>query len=734
MKKLRGSTPVKVLAILLLVALALCLGACVLGGVFLYDLGAYNGGTSEELLDRLGQSKLRSAMAMVSERLLYDPELKDTDGLNFVLFDDFRYTLTDEDGKTLVGQTEGETVLWSGTGRLKYVAEYQETTETETLYRINVAGYDDQNSVWWGNTIQNSVPLYINKPLVEYLGTPPEEYDRGSTKYGYSSFPPVSGEEEDVKEDGTKKIPEIPAGYREPPQEDLVYTYTLTGCLIAPLTGWDQILMDLYNTLQPVRYALLWGALGALLLCVLLFVFLMCAAGHRGGGDEVVPNFSDKLPSDLFAAAVGAGTCWCAYFSIEILDEAVGVQSFDPFFFTCGVLLLVAGLLLAVWLCMGFATRLKLGTVIKNSLCWKLLVWAWRIARAVLGWCWRAVRGFFRVLKLFLRKIPLLWKAILFVAVLLFAELIVIMSTEYDLGVEVVLWFLRSAALSLAFFYAILCLRRLQRGIKEIANGNENTVVDTRYLRGDFKDSAEDLNHIREGMVRAVNERMKSERFKTELITNVSHDIKTPLTSIINYVDLLEKEQPENEKMREYIEVLSRQSARLKKLIDDLIEASKASTGNLSVNLEHCELGVLLDQTVGEYAEKLAAAGLELVVKKPEEPVTVLADGRHTWRIFDNLMNNVCKYAQPGTRVYLNLEREGRKALVTFRNISRSQLNISGDELMERFVRGDTSRNTEGSGLGLSIARSLAQLQGSQLELTVDGDLFKVALRFDTTN
>ena len=177
--------------------------------------------------------------------------------------------------------------------------------------------------------------------------------------------------------------------------------------------------------------------------------------------------------------------------------------------------------------------------------------------------------------------------------------------------------------------------------------------------------------------------------------------------------------------------MLQRQSARLKKLTEDLVEASKASTGNLAVNLERCELGVLLDQTAGEYGEKLSAQGLELILKKPEESVTVMADGRHLWRILDNLMNNICKYAQPGTRVYLNLEKRENKAVMTFRNVSKYQLNISGDELMERFVRGDSSRNTEGSGLGLSIARSLAQLQGARLDLLVDGDLFKVTVTFD---
>lgn len=225
---------------------------------------------------------------------------------------------------------------------------------------------------------------------------------------------------------------------------------------------------------------------------------------------------------------------------------------------------------------------------------------------------------------------------------------------------------------------------------------------------------------------------MKSERMKTELITNVSHDIKTPLTSIINYIELIEKENIDNETLREYIAVLDRQAARLKKLIEDLVEASKASTGNLTVDMTECDVGVLLQQTVGEYDEKLEKADLKAIVTCPEEPVKIMADGRYMWRVFDNLMNNICKYSQSGTRIYLGLEKTNGKAVVTFKNISRVPLNISADELMERFVRGDSSRSTEGSGLGLSIARSLTELQNGTLSLSVDGDLFKATLTFKT--
>ena len=223
---------------------------------------------------------------------------------------------------------------------------------------------------------------------------------------------------------------------------------------------------------------------------------------------------------------------------------------------------------------------------------------------------------------------------------------------------------------------------------------------------------------------------MKSERMKTELITNVSHDIKTPLTSIVSYVDLLKKQAMPNDQAREYLEVLDRQSARLKKLTEDLVEASKASTGNLTVDFQRTDVNVLLTQSAGEYQEKLAAKGMDLILTPAPENPAISADGRLLWRVFENLLSNIHKYAQPGTRVYLTCEAGENQVTTTFRNISATPLNISADELMERFVRGDASRNTEGSGLGLSIARSLTQLQHGTFSLTIDGDLFKAALTF----
>lgn len=492
--------------------------------------------------------------------------------------------------------------------------------------------------------------------------------------------------------------------------------YLIVGYIFEGLSGSDEISLqvNLFEWCYSMRYALIAFAVIAFIIGVVLFIFLMGAAGHRADTDEIVPNFIDKVPFDLFtfimALAIGA------VLSITSTGWYYGNMLFE--ILALCVSLLIAGLL-ALLFFMSFSTRVKLGGLIKGCIVYRICAWLWRLFKAMCAWA----------LDL-LKALPLLKKAGLYMGAFLLAEFFFLLVGVNNQGMYVFFWVVTRLVLVPLCVFALVSLRKLRAGAAEIANGNDSYVIDTKHMRGEILAHAQDLNNISAGLEKAVEGRMKSERFKTELITNVSHDIKTPLTSIINYVDLLEKEEPENEKSQEYIAVLARQSARLKKLIDDLMDASKASTGNVAVNLERCVLGVLMDQTAGEYGEKLSDAGLELVLTKPEEEVAVMADSRHIWRVFDNLMNNACKYSMPGTRVYLSLEKKEGRALVQFRNISKSQLNISGDELMERFVRGDSSRNTDGSGLGLSIARSLAQLQNCDMDLTVDGDLFKVTLSF----
>lgn len=464
--------------------------------------------------------------------------------------------------------------------------------------------------------------------------------------------------------------------------------------------------LKLAELLFGCRYALIVIAALSLILAIALFIFLLCAAGHRRGSEDIVPSFADKIPFDLFTVLMCglAGIIWAMLAELSF----GGVASI-----MVGCILGLVAALLMLFYIMSFAVRVKMGGLIKGCIAYKILAWGWGL-----------FKRFCRFIAGIIKNLPLVPKSCAAVAVILLLELISVNSG--------VVWLITNALLAAALIYTAICMKKLLLAGKKLADGDESCVIDTTKLYGPFKEYGEALNTIRDGVSLAVEARMRSEHFRTELITNVSHDIKTPLTSIINYVDLLDKEKPENEKMREYIDVLQRQSARLKKLIDDLLEASKASTGNLNVNAEPCNVGVLLDQSLGEYGEKLSAAGLEPVLTKPEKPVIIMADGRHMWRIFDNLLNNICKYSMRGTRVYLEVCEQDGKAIVTFRNISSHQLNISSEELMERFVRGDSSRNTEGSGLGLNIAQSLARLQNGELSLTIDGDLFKVTLSFET--
>ena len=441
------------------------------------------------------------------------------------------------------------------------------------------------------------------------------------------------------------------------------------------------------------------------------FVYLVSAAGHKKDQEQVQGSFLCKVPADVFTVIFLATESSLAV-GISLLGNAGSPDNY-VFYAAAMLFLLLCGGWLALGYLLDFAVRIKLGKWWRNTLIYKVL-------RSIYhGWN-----------KVGENK-SILWKGLAIFLGVNFLEVLIFVVFGVDYSKIMIVWFAEKAVILFVGGEVLIQMKRLHEGGKHIAEGNLDYQINTEHMLPALKEHAADLNRINEGVSKAVNEKMKSERFKTELITNVSHDIKTPLTSIINYVDLLEKEEIPNENAKEYLEVLERQSARLKKLIEDLIEASKASSGSLSVNLEKLEAGVFLVQTVGEFKEKTEKNKLDLQIKKPGEPIYIMADGRHFWRVIDNLMNNICKYAQPETRVYINLEQTGEKVQITFRNTSSYPLNISSEELMERFVRGDSSRNTEGNGLGLSIAGSLMELMHGKMQLFVDGDLFKVILEFD---
>ncbi len=492
--------------------------------------------------------------------------------------------------------------------------------------------------------------------------------------------------------------------------------YTIDCYVNKTLSANDRYVTAEYwiNFAYSMRYTVIALALISLIASIILFVFLMCSAGHRKGEDKVIPNGIDKIPFDIFMAVLFTIAC----IEFVILNEFHNMQPAAIVLFLA--IFVILDTLLALLAFMSFATRYKLGRWWKNTVLYRIL-----------RFIFRAIRSVFRGIKYLFQHLSLMWMTILVLLALSFVEFVAIASYE-SVSTLLSLWMLEKLILVPTILLIIISLVKLQIGGQKFAEGDLNYHINTSYMFWNFKRHGENLNSISGGMSKAVDERMKSERFKTELITNVSHDIKTPLTSIINYVDLIKKEEIGNETLKEYVKVLDRQSSRLKKLIEDLVEASKASTGNMTVNMARTEVNVLLTQTVGEYEERTKNSGLELILKQPEDEVFIMSDGRLLWRVFDNLMSNICKYAQPGTRAYLDLEQTNGQAVITFRNVSKYALNITSDELLERFVRGDSSRNTEGSGLGLSIARSLVELQKGKLDLYIDGDLFKVVLKFST--
>ena len=446
---------------------------------------------------------------------------------------------------------------------------------------------------------------------------------------------------------------------------------------------------------------------------LLFLVFLARAAGRRAGREETVAGWQEKIPFDLYAAVVLGGSAMLVAAAASGTEDTF--QGFEPIMIAAVLACCAAAyaLFLAFW--MTLCARVKLGRWWENTVC----CWLLRLCRRVLRWCWRVLCRAWGALAGFVRGIPLVWRTAVgccVIGVLLFA-----LESNHADGLLLALL----AVLSVAACLLSMQLRRLQKGGEALAAGDLTSQVDTSHMYFDLKRHGENLNAISRGMSIAVEQKLKSERLKTELITNVSHDIKTPLTSIVNYVDLLQREHtPEQE--REYLAVLDRQAHKLKKLTVDLVEMSKASTGNIPCHIARRSVRELIDQTVGEYAEKLSAARLEPVVTLPDEELYCLCDGALMWRVLDNLLSNACKYACAGTRLYVAARREGETVAFSFKNISRDALNIDPDELMERFVRGDSSRTTEGSGLGLNIAKSLVELQKGTFSIAIDGDLFKV--------
>lgn len=462
---------------------------------------------------------------------------------------------------------------------------------------------------------------------------------------------------------------------------------------------------------------------------LLLLVYMTCIAGHRldDDGKKLHLYGFDLVKTEAAAAVIlmAAGIltllalfAFAAGFdgrSGEMLGKSTGAMV--PCAIAGGYAFFMNLLFLAGYL--SLVRRMKARTVWKNSILYALL---------------KGLAGFLKGLNEFYHALLLGMRSVVrtaggyFLYILINGFLFILISAAGVL--PLLLWFLFNGAVGLWLLRESAHRELVLNGVRNIASGELNQQIPTEKLKGDNKLLAEAVNGIGEGLSNAVEASMKNERLKTDLITNVSHDIKTPLTSIINYVDLIKREDIQDEKIQGYIEVLDRKSQRLKHLTEDLVEASKISSGNIRLELVKINFQELINQTVGEFSEKFSAKNLEAILSLPEDPVMIMADGRRIWRIVENLFNNVAKYAMPNSRVYVDLKVQEADAVFSIKNMSEKPLNIQADELTERFIRGDVSRNTEGSGLGLSIAKDLTKLQGGTFEIYLDGDLFRVTVRF----
>lgn len=700
MKKRIYTTPVKVAAMFLLVLITIFVLLEIVALVVLsennafFDNGvnlrriAYESAAQEafdEVMDRYISPRLdgyNDSFDYIAER--YSPE-------NSNLF----FEITDDGGN----------LLYRNYSESDY--RYKEVIGKRTVF-VSESVYNG-GSYWNDNT--NAMDSTLLEETANRAALPTD----GRFENGIA-LPVVPAEE--VPTDFVTENTDTESIVEAPPGREV--TLTFTAAVRTTLTAKDPIyyMLGLADFIVVHRVEIAVTCVIGLILAIILFIYLLCSAGHHrnaDGKDEIAPEILDTIPLDLYAVFV----FWVSLAFAYVAVKALLINLFSLLLrLSTALVCVICVELLVLSLILTFATRVKCGKWWRTTLIYKIFALIFRI-----------FRWFFRKLRLMLLEIPALWRYVVLFAAVSLVELAVLLFTER--GTVLLWWFVEKVVVALVGFFVLSDWKKLVRGAKEIADGNTGYRIDTRNMYGDFKAHASCLNNINDGVQKAVNDRMKSERLKTELITNVSHDLKTPLTSIVNYVDLMKKEDIQPEKAKEYLAVLDRQSKRLQKLTIDLVEASKASTGNIAVNAEKTDVSVFLSQLSGEYEEKLAAKGLQLVVTSPEENVYIYADGRLLWRVFDNLMNNICKYAQENTRVYISASVQNGKVMISFKNISRYPLNISSEDLMERFVRGDASRNTEGSGLGLSIARSLVDLQKGKFELVVDGDLFKAIVTFD---
>lgn len=479
-----------------------------------------------------------------------------------------------------------------------------------------------------------------------------------------------------------------------------------------------------YETYSKLMFPMLAGAIFGSVLWLIGMVWLTVTAGRRPEDEEIHLNGFDRWYTEIAAGAVIG--IWLAGTIISGTLIANSSLGYSHAVVTVIVTCLICGTYTMAWFLIGYLSlvrRIKAGTLWKNSLIRTVLKW--------IGKCSGKLADFARA---FSRNTAEKIKVLLVGGAFLFLQFLIIGCVFSGAGVFLL------ALMAVDVAVMIFAIRkadgqdRIMDGLKKISDGELQYKIKTDTLTGKQKVMAEYINNIGGGLDAAVENSLKKERMQTELITNVSHDLKTPLTSIINYVDLMKRENPTDPKIQEYLRILDEKSQRLKVLTEDVVEASKASTGNIKLEMNDIDFVEMVQQVIGEFEEKFQEKNLTMMVHFTDEPSIIYADGQRMWRVLENVFGNVVKYAMEGTRVYAEISNRNKKVTFSLKNISAQPLNISADELTERFIRGDVARNTEGSGLGLSIAKSLTELQGGEFKLYLDGDLFKVMITFVAKN
>lgn len=507
--------------------------------------------------------------------------------------------------------------------------------------------------------------------------------------------------------------------YSGPQTEDFVFVSAVdTSYPIQDSFYAENQLFEKYASSGTVIVVLGMIAFGMLIVCL---VWLTTVAGRSNRDDELHLNWFDAWKTEVAATVVivlwlipvllSGSILSLTDLFMDLNNDLATLYGYYNYVMN-SIPYVIGGGILAAYTCLMFLVgylslvrRLKAGTMWKNSVLHMIVQFVHQVSINI-GSVWKVV--------------------------IIFGGLFLIHGAAQISGHSVLFVILLPIDI-VAFVYLVyqtIGKKKIKQGISQIAHGEIDYKIDTTGLSGEQKEVAELVNVIGTGLNKAVEKSVKNERLKTDLITNVSHDIKTPLTSIINYVELLKQENFEDPKIRRYIEVLEQKSQRLKTLTEDVVEASKVSSGNISLDMMNLNLVEMIQQTSGEFQEKFAARNLEEVLNLPEEEAMICVDGRRTWRVLENIYNNAAKYAMEGSRIYADLTVLEDQVLFTLKNVSAYPLNISADELTERFIRGDISRSTEGSGLGLSIAKTLTEMQKGQFELYLDGDLFKVTIRF----